>query len=188
LNRFSAATTKLKFTADADGLIASMTDENNALTAMQYKAGGELAGASFPDRTQAKYEYQLSGLRAKMVYKDGRRVEYNYDPAGNLTATKVFNSKGKQVNGQTLGMNDSYQLVRWVLFDGTETTFQYDANGNLTEIKKGKSTTSFEYDALDRLTAVVTPEGQRLTYTYKPGERSLIEQYETCRRSGGRSA
>ena len=25
---------------------------------------------------------------------------------------------------------------------------------------------------------MITPERQRLTYTYKPGERSLIEQYE----------
>src|SRR5262249_6484861 len=41
-----------------------------------------------------------------------------------------------------------------------------------------KAVTKFEYDAVDRLTGVVTPDGQRLTYTYKPGERSLIEQYE----------
>jgi len=174
----SVPNVSLKFTADLDGLIASVTDDKNAVTALQYRAGGELAEASFPDRTQAKYVYQPSGLRAKLAYKDGRQVQYSYDPAGNLTETKVFDYKGKQVNGQKLEMNDSYQLVRWVRFDGTETTFQYDANGNLTEIRKGKSTTRFEYDALDRLSAVITPDGQRLTYTYKPGERSLIEQYE----------
>src|SRR5262249_459725 len=174
----SSPNANLKFTADQDGLIASVADDRNAVTALQYKAGGELAEASFPDRAQAKYTYQPSGLRAKLAYKDGRQVQYSYDPAANLTENKVFDAKGKQVNGQVLEMNDSYQLVRWVRFDGTETAFQYDANGNLTEIKKGESTTRFEYDALDRLTAVVTPDGQRLTYTYKPGERSLIEQYE----------
>ncbi len=178
LTGFSAQTTNLTFTPDPDGLIASMTDQQNAVITMQYKAGGELAAATFPDRTRAEYQYQPSGLRAKLLYKDGRRVEYSYDPAGNLTATKVFDATGKQVNGQKLEMNASYQLVRWVLFDGTETTFQYDPNGNLTEIKKGASTTRFEDDALDRLTAVNTPDGQRLTYTYKLGERSLVEQYE----------
>src|SRR5215469_6084774 len=174
----SVPNANLIFTADGDGLIASVADDKNAVTALQYKAGGELAEASFSDRTQATYTYQPSGLRAKLAYKDGRQVQYSYDPAGNLTETKVFDAKGKQVNGQLLEMNDSYQLVRWVRLDGTETTFQYDANGNLTEIKKGKSTTRFEYDALDRLTAVITPDGQRLTYSYNPGERSLIEQYE----------
>jgi hypothetical protein len=108
-------------------------------------------------------------------------VEYGYDPAGNLAETKVFNAKGKQVNGQTLETNDSYQLVRWLRFDAPETTLQYDPNGNITEIKQGNLTTGFEYDALNRLIAVTTPEGQRLTYTYAPGERSLIEQYEHAR-------
>src|SRR5258707_196257 len=113
-----------------------------------------------------------------MVYKIGQRVEFSYDHAGNLTATGVFDRKGKQINGQTLEMDSSYRLIRWVLFDKTETTFSYDPNGNLTEIKKNKSTTRFEYDALDRLTGVITPDHQRLTYDYKPGERSLIEQYQ----------
>lgn len=168
----------MKFTPDADGLIASVLDDKNALTAFQYQSGGELAEASFPDHSQAAYSYQPSGLRAKLHYQDGREVQYSYDPAGNLTETKVFAANGTQVNGQTLEMNDSYQLVRWTRSDAPETTFQYDANGNLTEIKTGDSTTRFEYDELNRLTTVITPDGQRLTYTYQPGERSLIEQYE----------
>jgi YD repeat-containing protein len=48
----------------------------------------------------------------------------------------------------------------------------------LRESPKGDSITRFQYDALDRLAAVDTPDGQRLTYEYKSGERSLIEQYE----------
>ncbi len=175
---FNVKSTKLTFTQDSDGLFASMSDEKSAVTTMQYKTGGELEQASFPGVAKIKYDYQPSGLRAKTSYSNGRRVEYSYDPAGNLTATKVFDAKGKQINGQNLEMNDSYQLVLWALFDGTETTFQYDPNGNLTEIKKGKAATAFKYDELNRLTTVITPKGERLTYTYKPGERSLVEQYE----------
>src|SRR5258708_17101159 len=178
LKSFSDQTNKFAFTPDDDGLIASMTDETNARTTLQYKAGAQLSAAMLPGSRPATYEYQPSGLRSKMVYKNGQRVEYSYDPAGNITATGVFDRKGKQINGQTLEMDSSYRLIRWVLFDKTETTFSYDPNGNLTEIKKNKSTTRFEYDALDRLTGVITPDHQRLTYDYKPGERSLIEQYQ----------
>jgi YD repeat-containing protein len=178
LNSFSDQTSNLTFSSDADGLIASMTDGANTGTTFQYQAGAQLASALLPGWGLATYEYQPSGLRSKMSYKNGSRVEYDYDPAGNLTRTKVFDANGKQINGQTLEMNCSYQLVRWVLFDKTETTFRYDPNGNLTEIKKGSATTKFEFDALDRLTAVITPTHQRLTYRYKPGERSLIEQYQ----------
>jgi YD repeat-containing protein len=168
----------LTFSPDPDGLFASTTDAQNARTALRYKAGSQLREATFPGGSKGTFEYQPSGLRSKLVLSNGGRSEYNYDPAGNLTASKVFDKKGKQINGQKLDMDESYQLTRWTLFDGTVTDFKYDRNGNLTEIKKGKSITRFEYDAVNRLNAVITPAGQRLTYTYKPGERSLIEQHQ----------
>lgn len=174
----SSGTTKLAFSPDPDGLFASMTDGQNAQTVLLYKAGSQLREVTFPGGTKGTFEYQPSGLRSKLTLSGGGGAEYNYDPAGNLTASKVFDKKGKQVNGQTLGMDESYQLTRWTLFDGTVTDFKYDRNGNLTEIKKGKSITRFEYDAVNRLNAVITPTGQRLTYSYKPGERSLIEQHQ----------
>jgi len=178
LSGLSASTTNLTFSPNPDGLFASMSGGQNARTELRYKAGTQLREVTFPGGTKGSFEYQPSGLRSKLVLSDGRRAEYNYDPAGNLTASKVFDMNGKQINGQKLEMDESYQLTRWTLFDGTVTDFKYDRNGNLTEIKKGKSTTHFEYDAVNRLNAVITPAGQRLTYSYKPGERSLIEQHQ----------
>ena len=178
LSGFSADNVNVSFSSDSDGLITSMNEGKGRITRMSYRAGGELAQTTFSDGETATYEYQPMGLRLKSAYQDGRRVQYSYDPAGNLTGTKVFDATSKQTAGQTLTMDDSYQLVRWTLFDGTEHTFQYDPNGNLTEWKQGKSVTRFEYDELNRIAAVITPDGQRLTYTYKPGEHSLIEQYD----------
>ncbi|MCI0403696.1 MAG: hypothetical protein L0212_09250, partial [Acidobacteria bacterium] len=40
----------------------------------------------------------------------------------------------------------------------------------------GSTLTRFEYDSLNRLTAIVPPEGERLEYQYAPGEPSLIAQ------------
>jgi YD repeat-containing protein len=174
----SASTANLTFSPNPDGLFAAMNRGQNARTELRYKAGSQLQEVTFPGGTKGNFEYQPSGLRSKLILSDGGRAEYNYDPAGNLTASKVFDQKGKQINGQKLEMDESYQLTRWTLFDGTVTDFKYDRNGNLTEIKKGKSITRFEYDAVNRLNAVITPAGQRLTYTYKPGERSLIEQHQ----------
>jgi YD repeat-containing protein len=174
----SANTADLAFSPDLDGLFASMTDGQNARTALLYKAGSQLREVTLPGGSKGTFEYQPSGLRTKLILSGGGGAEYNYDPAGNLTASKVFDKKGKQINGQKLEMDESYQLTRWTLFDGTVTDFKYDRNGNLTEIKKGKSITRFEYDPVNRLNAVITPAGQRLTYSYKPGERSLIEQHQ----------
>jgi len=174
----SVSSANLTFSPNPDGLFASMSRGQNARTELQYKTGSQLREVTFPGGTKGTFEYQPSGLRSKLVLSNGGRAEYNYDPAGNLTGSKVFDKKGKQINGQKLEMDESYQLTRWTLFDETVTDFKYDRNGNLTEIKKGKSITHFEYDAVNRLNAVITPEGQRLTYSYKPGERSLIEQHQ----------
>ena len=175
---FSAAGTSLVFSSDADGLIAGMSEGKNASTTMKYKAGGELDSITFSDGKSAKYEFQPSGLRANLTYKDKRRVEYTYDPAGNLTSTKIFDTKKKQTAGQVLTLDESYQLTQQATFDGKIVKFAYDKNGNLTEIREGKSLARFEYDSLNRLVAVITPGGQRLTHDYKPGERSLVEEYE----------
>jgi YD repeat-containing protein len=178
LSTFTTPATTLSFSSDADGLIAGVKEGDNARTTMKYKAGGELDSVAFSDGRSAKYEFQPSGLRANLTYKDKRRAEYTYDPAGNLTATKIFDATGKQTAGQVLTMDESYQLIQHATFAGNTTKFAYDKNGNLTEIRQDKSLTGFEYDSLNRLVAVVTPDGQRLTHDYKPGERSLVEEYE----------
>ena len=133
---------------------------------------------SFADGSKAKYKYQPSGLRASLTYNDGRQIKYSYDPAGNLLSTEIFDAKGKHVQGQRLTLNDSYQVIKRLLFDGTEESFEYDANGNLTKHTKNGVVTKFEYDELNRLVAVLTPGGERLAYTYTSGERSIVEQYE----------
>lgn len=173
----ATGSTSVTFSPNSDGLTASMT-ENGQVTSLQYKPGGELSAATFPKAPPITYEYQPSGLRAKILFGNKRRAEYSYDAAGNLTASKIFDAHGKQINGQELEMNDSYQLIKWTLFDGTITSFQYDPNGNLTEIRKADSRMRFEYDSLNRLTAVITPDGQRFVYNYKPGERSVVDQHQ----------
>ncbi len=177
LTAYSTKGIDLKFTPDPDGLIAQVTDAKDN-TALNYKTGGELANVSFADGSKAKYEYQPSGLRANLIYNDGRQIKYSYDPAGNLLSTEIFDAKGKQVQGQKLTLNDSYQVIKRLLFDGTEESFEYDPNGNLTKHTKNGVVTKFEYDELNRLVAVLTPTGERLTYTYTLGERSIVEQYE----------
>ncbi|MGH9893534.1 MAG: RHS repeat domain-containing protein, partial [bacterium] len=120
-------------------------------------------------------EYDGVGFRRALEYENGGSAEYTFDPAGNLVASSVTNTDGNR-HGQTLELDDSYQLIRRVFEDGTESSYKYDKNGNLLEAADGSITTRFEYDALNRLTAIVSHEGERLEYEYAPGEPSLIAQ------------
>mgnify|MGYP003294997144 CR=1 FL=1 len=60
---------------------------------------------------------------------------------------------------------------------GIETTYTYDALGNLTEKVSSEGTTTYAYDALNQLTEVVNPDGtwQRNTYDAS-GIRSMIAE------------
>lgn len=164
---------------DAAGLIARVL-EDGSLTTLGYDAYGNLGQVTFPDGRAARMEYDALGLRRKLEFSDGRRIEYSYDPSGNMVGIEVTRLDGS-LDGQTLLLDSEYQVRKQVLADGREVELQYDRNGNLIEQKMGASVTRFEYDKLDRLTAVVKPDGQRLEYRYAPGEPSLIAQldYET---------
>lgn len=161
----------------ADGLVAEAEDEPEYSTTVSYNGSGRPLQASFGNGTDVNMEYDNLGLRRKQDYGSGGKVDYWYDPAGNLTEIKVLNADGSQ-HGQKLLLDGSYQIVKQTLSNGTEYTLSYDKNGNLTEVRSATSATQFEYDTLNRLTAVVTAQGQRLTYNYAPGERSLVASYD----------
>jgi YD repeat-containing protein len=167
----------LSLSYSADGLVAEAEDEPDYSTTFSYNGSGRALQASFSNGTVVLMDYDGLGLRRRQDYGSGGKVDYWYDPAGNLTEIKVLNADGSQ-HGQKLVLDGSYQIVKQTLSSGVEYTLRYDKNGNLTEVTSASSTTRFEYDSLNRLTAVVTPQGQRLTYSYAPGERSLVANYD----------
>ena len=70
-------------------------------------------------------------------------------------------------NDQPYAINDLNQLL-----EQTDTTYTYDANGNLAQSIQGDETTSYRYDALDRLIQI--EKGSSLvTYRYDSLHRRL---------------
>jgi hypothetical protein len=62
----STSTANFTFSPDPDGLFASMTDGQNARTALQYKAGSQLREVNFPGGTKGTFAYQPSGLNPNL--------------------------------------------------------------------------------------------------------------------------
>lgn len=158
-----------------DGLLSEAVGPEHGPRSFRYETRVQPSGITFADEEVARLEYDQLGFRRALEIRDGWSAEYSFDPAGNLVASNVTKSDGTRT-GQTLELDDSYQLTRRVFLDGTEARYKYDSNGNLLETVYGSAITRFEYDALNRLTAIVTPEGERLEYRYAPGEPSLIAQ------------
>ncbi len=167
----------LSLSYTSDGLVSEAEDEPEYPTTFLYNSAGRPIQANFSNGTTVRMEFDAVGLRRKQAYDSGGHVYYWYDPAGNLIEIKVVNADGSQ-HGQTLSLDGSYQIVKQSLSNGVEYALAYDKNGNLTEVSSPTLVTRYEYDALNRVVAVVTPQGQRLTYNYAPGERSLVALYD----------
>ncbi len=125
------------------------------------------------------YYYDGAGRRLTLLYGNGSYSEYLYDAGGRLTALAnrksdhsdvsrfgyILDSAGMRRTMQISGSafpsasiaydyDGAYQLTRETRTGGSAytQTFQYDSAGNRTRSVLGASTTTYEYDHIDRLT------------------------------------
>jgi RHS repeat-associated protein len=126
------------------------------------------------------YRYDALGQTVALVSADGTWT-YGYDSLGQLVAADFasanpaiadqqvryeYDAVGNRIRAVTNGASESYQAN--ALYQYTqigETTYEYDADGNLISKTKGGVTTEFVYNAENRLIAV-HDGGSTRTYAY----------------------
>jgi RHS repeat-associated protein len=114
--------------------------------AYRYAPTGDLVGVV--DHALGEYRYDVdSAGRVRSVEGPGRREQYEYDPTGSLV-------------GGT----------------GSGARYERDAQGRTVTRHAAGQAWRYSWDAADRLTAVVTPDGQRWAYRYDPLGRRIAKQ------------
>lgn len=131
--------------------------------ALTYDSAGNLKACSYDDSVgNIRCEYQYDDLYQLIYEKDD--VEHNYVCDSN------YNRVSKDgVNAKLNGLNQ-------LLADG-EKTFKYDLNGNMILKVADGRTTSYCYDALDRLIEV-KDSGQQTIYQYDELNRRMSKSSE----------
>ena len=120
--------------------LTSVTDPRGNAIHYNYDATGNLNRIAYADTTSAQIIYGSSGLPQSYTDRSGQTVNYLYNPAG--------------------------QITKETFSDGSHFDFGYDGHGNLTSTVDPSGTTTYEYDAADRLTKVTYPSGRYLKYVY----------------------
>ena len=151
-----------KFTThgyDATHRLTGITNPRNITTTVGYGASDRVANINRPitidgvaTTSTTNYVYDTTNMVTTFTDGEGRRVDYTYNANGNII----------QVTENPLDAQNK-----------AITTFNYDNNNNLTQVKdpntnkiSGTSAYIYTYDANGNITAVQLPENQLATNTY----------------------
>ena len=154
------------FTYDSHGNLITAVDSTGTTT-LAYDSGDRLTKITYPNGQFLAYTYDSAGRRTKMVDQSGFTVEYTYDPLGRLST--LADGTLDVYNDIAYSYNNLGQLAREDKGNGTYTTYQYDADGNLQHLINYSPTNvvdsefDYTYNALNQQTSMATLDG---TWTY----------------------
>ncbi|MFB9399875.1 polymorphic toxin type 28 domain-containing protein, partial [Streptomyces echinatus] len=171
LTRHVGGTVALGHTFDALGRLTTQSVTGAGGREVQhrsytYRADGNLIGIE--DRLSGTRRFDLDATgRVTAVHAAGWTERYAYDEAGNQTqATWPTDHPG----GEAVGPR-TYAGTR--ITRAGNVRYEHDALGRITlrqktRLSRKPDTWRYEWDAEDRLTSVITPDGTRWRYTYDP--------------------
>lgn len=156
------------------GTRATLTDPDGEVTRYTYDAKQRLVAVEVPGSGVTGYGYDANDDLERIDYPEGTRAAYSYDTAGRATA--IEHTRGATFISRfdyTYDPNGNRASQRETRFDGTDetTTYGYDAADRLTAVAYPDETVTTTYDGVgNRLTETTveaggTPTGDR-AYTY----------------------
>jgi RHS repeat-associated protein len=156
------------FAYDAAGNVVRATDAAGNTTAFTYGPFNRLTSVTDALGHTTHLDYDVKGNLLHTIYPDSSIEKIVPDAVGDAAS---FTSRNGAVISYT--RNAAGQVTRRAFADGTHQDYTYDARGNLLTAADPTGTTTFAYDAGDRLTRVTYPGGRFLAYTYDAAGRRI---------------
>lgn len=136
----------------------------------KYQDNQFIAGFEDENSNRVQYNYGLNDELIEVTYlngKDKERIDYRYDPNGNLIREEV---KNKATDYQYSGIGN--------LVKKGEQSFRYDKRGNLIEIDGSGQRVSLNYSVSNKLTSVTKTDGEQKQYGYDPLGHLVYVKYQ----------
>lgn len=146
---------------DANDNLVRIVDANGRAYERGYDAQNRITELKDPLGRVIRYTYDALGRPVKVTGPDGRWKVLAYDPDGRLHSVRLSDGSERKVTYDANG--------NAVTMEGAETTlgFTYDALNRVVAARNSalNLTLSYEYDAADRPSALIGPQG-RLSYKW----------------------
>lgn len=157
------------FGYDAQGRLVAVQNALGQTKTSIYDAKGNLVQTTNARGQVIAYEYDELDRLTRKTLPEGV-ITYAYDAAGNLTDTQHYN--GSRVQTSHDALNRVTQVIQ-TLPGGYSATigYGYDAAGNRTSMTTPWGSFSYQYDSLNRLTALTNPQAKTFTFQYDANGR-----------------
>ncbi len=204
----SGQTISTQATYSANGLASSTTDGTNVVTYLGYDSRGNPASRKVSSSPAITYVHDLIGRMTSLTDQAGSRTSFSYDKRNLVTSstdplgrrvTRTYNDDGTlktlaDRNGRTTtaAYTASGKPSTVTYQSGAQVVYTYDQQDNLTAMRDNLGTSSYAYDAANRLSGSTDPRGFALSYqrdangnitriTY-PGNKTVSYTYDALNR------
>ena len=162
------------YTYDANARLRTITQSPLNPVTLDYDAANRRTLLTLPNGVSTEYVYDLGSRLSALVYRNGfgtlGDLQYTYDAAGNRTATGGSFARTLVPDGVSATSYD--QANQQLAFADVTQTF--DSNGNLATRTDSSGTTTYTWDARNRLTGITGPD-LAATFSYDALGRRAVK-------------
>lgn len=172
------------------GLLEQVTDQSGKTTGYRYDENGNVSAVCYPDGSMHQYEYDRNNRITKVTDPEANVTRYDYTRSGRIKALHQPGSKASfEYNQKGLPVKANYQfddlttVEEQFTYDSLgnmlsanrtgntkqlerQASYTYDALGQLTTVKEGSRTQSYEYDLLGNRISKLIDGIPKTSYTY----------------------
>jgi RHS repeat-associated protein len=131
------------------GHLSEITDKNGNLTVQKTTIRGQPFLIIYPDGSQEKMIYNLDGTLQQKIERNGMLTQYTYDYQQRPVFTQSSSITGEPLSSTHITYN-AFNPIQEIDANGNVTTFHYDRLGRLSAVLKENTAEHYAYDPLGR--------------------------------------